>query len=164
MLKATETEFFIPLGIPRVTRQIISFMLHISVMTSFTNWYLYWWVSWNISQLISENSASVFNYWDDFSKCRNFYKWTKYKTTKSVKDVADKEFNSLAYWIYLHYQQGILMEYFSLLFPFSMNEYLAVSSFSWNYVHCTHRRFCWFEEMIRNWCSEVREKVCIDTQ
>ena len=39
----------------------------------------------------------IISYWDDFSKCRNFYKWTKYKTTKSVKDVADKEFNSLAY-------------------------------------------------------------------
>ena len=58
--------FFIPLGIPTVTHWIISFMLHISVITSPTNWYLYRWVSWNISEVIDENSTSAFNYLDDF--------------------------------------------------------------------------------------------------
>ena len=57
---------FIPLGIPRVEHWIISFMLHISVINSPTNWYLYQWVSWNISEVINENSTSVFNYLDDF--------------------------------------------------------------------------------------------------
>ena len=39
MLRAIEIEiaFFIPLGIPRVARWIISFMLHISGKTSLTN-------------------------------------------------------------------------------------------------------------------------------
>ena len=59
--------FFIPLGIPRVTHWIISFMLHISVITSLTNWHLYRWVSWNMSEVINENSTSAFNYLDDFS-------------------------------------------------------------------------------------------------
>ena len=36
-----ETAFFIPLGIPRVAHWIISFMLHISAITSPTNLYLY---------------------------------------------------------------------------------------------------------------------------
>ena len=36
-----ETAFFIPLEIPRVAHWIISFMLHISIITSPTNWYLY---------------------------------------------------------------------------------------------------------------------------
>ena len=43
------------------------FMLHISIITSPTNWYLYRWVSWNISEVINENSTSAFNYLDDFS-------------------------------------------------------------------------------------------------
>ena len=43
-------------------------MVHISAITSPTNWYLYWWVSWNISEVINENSLSAFNYLDDFSK------------------------------------------------------------------------------------------------
>ena len=46
--------FFIPLGIPGVAHWIISIMLHISVITSVTNWYLYWWVSWNIFEVINE--------------------------------------------------------------------------------------------------------------
>ena len=58
--------FFISLGIPRVTHWIISFMLHISVITSPTNWYLYRWVSWNISKVINKSSTSAFNYLDDF--------------------------------------------------------------------------------------------------
>ena len=38
MLKAIEIEtVFIPLGIPRVARWIISFMLHLSVITSLQN-------------------------------------------------------------------------------------------------------------------------------
>ena len=43
-------------------------MLHISVITSPTNWHLYQWVSWNISEakIINENSISAFNYlYDD---------------------------------------------------------------------------------------------------
>ena len=78
-LKAIEIEiaFFILLGIPRVARWIISFTLHISVITSPTNWYLYQLVSWNISEVINKNSTSAFNYWDDFSplghlRTRNF--------------------------------------------------------------------------------------------
>ena len=42
-------------------------MLHISLITSPTNWYLYRWVSWNISEVINEISTSAFNYWDDFN-------------------------------------------------------------------------------------------------
>ena len=66
--KAREIEiaYFIPLGIPRVAHWIISFMLHISVITSPTNWYLYQWVIWNISEVINENSTSAFIYLDDF--------------------------------------------------------------------------------------------------
>ena len=30
------------------------------------NWYLYRWVSWNISEVINENSLSTFNYLEDF--------------------------------------------------------------------------------------------------
>ena len=63
----SKLHFFIPLGIPRVAHLIISFMLHISIITSATNWYLYRWVSWNISEVINENSTSAFNYLDDFS-------------------------------------------------------------------------------------------------
>ena len=59
--------FFIPFGIPKITYWIISFMLHISGITSPTNWCLYRWVSWNISLVIHENSTSAFNYLDDFS-------------------------------------------------------------------------------------------------
>ena len=62
-----ETAFFIPLGMPRVSHWIISFMLHISAIISPTDWYLYRWVNWNISEVIIENSLSAFNYWDDFS-------------------------------------------------------------------------------------------------
>ena len=58
--------FFIPLGIPRVAHWIISFMLHISLITSPTNWYLCRWVGWNISEVINENSTSAFNYLNDF--------------------------------------------------------------------------------------------------
>ena len=54
-----ETAFFIPLGISKVTHWIISFMLHISVITSPTNWYQNQWVSWNISKVINENSTSA---------------------------------------------------------------------------------------------------------
>ena len=70
-LKAIEIEiaFFNSLGIPRVVRWIISFMLHISVITSPTNWYLYQWVSWNISEDINKKNTSAFNYWDDFTTC-----------------------------------------------------------------------------------------------
>ena len=46
---------------------IISFVLHISVITSPTNWYLHRWVSRNISEVINENSTSAFNYLYDFS-------------------------------------------------------------------------------------------------
>ena len=60
--------FFIPLGIPRIAHWIIPFMLHIPAITSPTNWYLYRWVSWNISKVINENSLSAFNYLDDFSQ------------------------------------------------------------------------------------------------
>ena len=77
--------FFIPLGIPRVAHWIISFMLHIS---SPTNWYLYRWVSWNISEAINKNSTSAFNYLDDFRlfKCNyildkpfsDFLNWTNF--------------------------------------------------------------------------------------
>ena len=54
--KATEIEiaFSIPLGIPKIAHWIISFMLHISAITSPTNWYLYRWVSWNISEVFNE--------------------------------------------------------------------------------------------------------------
>ena len=69
--KAREIEiafFFIPLGIPRVAHWIISFMLHISIIISPINWYLYRWVNWNISEVINEDSTSAFNYWDDFTQ------------------------------------------------------------------------------------------------
>ena len=69
--KAIEVEiaffFFIPLGIPRVAHRIISFMLHISVITSLA-------IDTYIDELIeifvklsNENSTSAFNYLDDFS-------------------------------------------------------------------------------------------------
>ena len=67
----TEIAFFHSLGNSRDGHWIISFMLHISFITSPTNWYLYWWVSWNISEVINENSTSAFNYLDDFRLLKN---------------------------------------------------------------------------------------------
>ena len=85
MLKAIEIEtaFFISLWIPRVTRWIIFFMLHISVITSPTNGYLYCWVSWNISEVINENSTSAFNYWDGFSTVVDL--WYNYLQSTKTK-------------------------------------------------------------------------------
>ena len=50
----------------RVAHRITSFMRQISAITSPTNWYLYRWVNWNISEVTNENSTSAFNYLDDF--------------------------------------------------------------------------------------------------
>ena len=58
---------FHPLGNPKGRTWIISFILHISAIISPTNYYLYQWVSWNISEVINKNSLSAFNYLDDFS-------------------------------------------------------------------------------------------------
>ena len=62
-----EIAFFIPVRIPRDVHWIICFMLHISVITSPTNWYLYRWVRWNISEAINEKSTSAFNYLNEFT-------------------------------------------------------------------------------------------------
>ena len=57
-----------------VAHWIISFLLHISAITSPANWHLYRWVSWNISEVINKNSLSAFNYLDDFTYIFNNWK------------------------------------------------------------------------------------------
>ena len=67
--KEIEIAFLYSLGNPKVAHQIISFMLHMSVIISAANWYpsRSWSVSWNVSEVISESSTSAFNYWDNLS-------------------------------------------------------------------------------------------------
>ena len=62
MLKAIEIEttFFIPLGIPRVARWIISYVLKID---TYINW---------LAEISTKNSRGIFDYWSDFSYCRVF--------------------------------------------------------------------------------------------
>ena len=61
-----EIAYFHSLGNPKGRTLDHFFIFYISVITSPTNWYLCRWVSWNISEVINENSTSAFNYLDDF--------------------------------------------------------------------------------------------------
>ena len=72
MLKTIEIEisFFIPLGISRDARWNISFMLHISVITSLqTDTYIDELVEIFL-KVTNEKSANAFNNWDEFICCK----------------------------------------------------------------------------------------------